>query len=118
MKILIVDDDLEVRSMITEQTRRLGHQTLSAADGLSALLLLKDNNDIDIIITDYRMPVLGGSDWIKLLRHYHPGIPLIIASAYGFIAEKLDKNVFFLRKPFSLHELQKALETIQNQQTG
>jgi CheY-like chemotaxis protein len=110
MKILIVDDDLVLRKSLQQQLQISGHQTLEAADGLSAFMSLKDNSDIEIIITDYRMPILGGSDWIGLLHHYHPDIPLIVASAYSFVEDKLGDNIIFLQKPFEISELKRAID--------
>jgi len=118
MKILIVDDDFGLRKSLQQQLQLLGHQVVEAADGLSAFIVLKDNSDIEVIITDYRMPVLGGNDWIELLHHYHPDIPLIVVSAYSFVEEKVRSNEIFIQKPFAIAELRSVLEKTKNMRTG
>lgn len=109
MKILIVDDDLGLRKSLRNQLELLGHTVLDAADGLSAFMALKSNSDIDSIITDYRMPVLGGRDWIELLRYYHPDLPIVVTSAYDFAGEDLGENMVFVQKPFDIEEISTVL---------
>jgi DNA-binding NtrC family response regulator len=110
MKILIVDDDLSVRKSVQLQLEQLGHEVVTASEGLSALKVLKDRNDIKAVITDYRMPVLGGKEWLDILQHYHPDLNTIVTSAYSFIKEKLGDKMVFLEKPFGPQELEAALE--------
>lgn len=105
MKILVIDDEFEVRETIKSMLTGLALEVLAVADAVSALLKLKDNSDICAIITDYRLPSLGGRDWIDLLKHYHPDKNLVVITGYEVARDNIGDTVKVLMKPFTKGQL-------------
>jgi len=85
--ILIVDDSLPMRSVIKRTLKAAGYgsaELLEAANGQEALDLMK-NSWVDIVITDYNMPVMNGLDFIKAIKSndLSKDIPVIVISTEG-----------------------------------
>src|ERR1051325_5866365 len=103
-RILLVDDEMDIRQVIAEVLRRVGYQTEIAADGAAAWEALQANS-YDLLITDNKMPRLSGVELVKKLRSARMALPVILAS--GTVpTEELDRNpwlqpVATLVKPFS-----------------
>lgn len=107
-RILIVDDDKATRDGLA---LALGHDyaVLTAADAETALRALTEH-EVDLVLTDLRMP---GRDGLSLLRDIiasHPGLPVILLSAYGSVESAVeamrDGAVDFLTKPVNLDHLE------------
>ncbi len=64
--ILLVDDDETVRETSADMLEELGHTVLQAADGDSALVLLDEHDEIDVMVTDIRMPGMSGLELSEL----------------------------------------------------
>ena len=84
-KILIVDDAASMRQQIAFVLETNGHQVLMGQDGLDGLEILKQNNDIDLVISDIRMPRMEGIPMIKKMRNdvRFRNLPIIILSTKG-----------------------------------
>ena len=98
-KILVIDDTFETRNHIKEKLEASGYSIITAVDGVDALKVLKNNPQIDLILTDYRMPSLGGEDLLDLLSHHYPNIKKIVVSGYPFIEQKLPQGLPLIPKP-------------------
>lgn len=109
MKILIVDDEFEIRETVKGLLSDVALEVICVADAVAALLVLKDHSDVHTIITDYRLPGLGGKDWIDLVRHYHPGKNIIVMTGYEAARDKIADAVKVLMKPFSKYQLLEAI---------
>lgn len=114
MKVLVIDDEFEARETIKNILSDSNTETLCVADAVSALLALKDHDDIEVIITDYRLPGLGGRNWIELLKHYHPTLNVIVISGYDIVMDNLSGklDVKILKKPVNKQKLLKAIGPI------
>lgn len=101
-KILLVEDEDAIRLTLRDFLKKNGYEVFVASDGVGAIKILLDN-EIDIIISDYRMDILGGDYWIRFLKKYCQRIHIIIIS--GFL--KPDFNIPFdvMYKPFDYKEL-------------
>ena len=102
-RILVVDDEENIREVIKEYAEFEGHQVSEACDGMQAIEMVK-NNDYDIIIMDVMMPRLDGYSACKEIRKIKQ-IPVLMLSARG---EEYDKLFGFeigiddyVVKPFS-----------------
>jgi DNA-binding NtrC family response regulator len=111
--VLIVDDEPNLRKVLSAQLRRHGYDVLAAEDGESAVAMLADH-PVDVVVTDLRMP---GMDGLALLGHVHallPGTPVVLITAHGTIdtaVEALKRGAFdYLTKPFDQDELRTVLE--------
>lgn len=109
MKILIVDDEFEVRETIKSMLEGVVSDIVYAADAVSAMLTLKDHEDVHTIITDYRMPGLGGKDWLDMVRYYHPKKNLVVMTGYEVAKDKLADSVKVVMKPFTKYQLINAI---------
>ncbi|HAI14131.1 MAG TPA: hypothetical protein DCM28_20665 [Phycisphaerales bacterium] len=81
---LIVDDDRTARLLIAQIVVRNGHQYIAASDGKRALEVLKDNPQVDVIITDMQMPNMRGDELVAKIRtdaHWQ-STPIIMVSGF------------------------------------
>ncbi|HQO13605.1 MAG TPA: sigma-54 dependent transcriptional regulator [Smithellaceae bacterium] len=111
-KILIVDDELNMRLVLTAMLKKEGYEIASAADGSEALSILK-SGPIDAVITDLKMPNVDGMELLDHMNDKHPAIPVIIITAHGTVAtavEALKKGALdYITKPFDLDELKNVI---------
>ena len=113
MKILLVDDERSVHSIVGRIARDKGHELISAFDGAEALLSFEVNQP-DLVILDVMLPKLDGFQTCRKLRELGAIVPVIFLSAKGDI---VDKGVGFdaggddyMVKPFSAEELSMRIE--------
>ncbi len=107
-KILIVDDEKEIRNLVEIYLKSEGYNTLKCADGEEALEVLENNKDIDLVILDIMMPKLDGIQTCLKIREERE-IPIIMLSAKSEDVDKiLGLNMGaddYLTKPFNPLEL-------------
>ncbi|MBO4867810.1 MAG: response regulator transcription factor [Ruminococcus sp.] len=115
-KILAVDDEAKIRTIIKEYAEFEGYEVAEAADGMEAVEMVK-NDDFDIIIMDIMMPRLDGYSACKEIQKIKK-IPVIMLSARG---EEYDKLFGFeigiddyMVKPFSPKELMARVRAVLN----
>jgi len=111
-RILVVDDELNMRLVLNAMLKKEGYDVVTASDGLNALKILKED-DCAVVITDLKMPNLDGMELLyRIVKHY-PSIPVIIITAYGTIGTAVDalkKGAFdYITKPFDQEELKNVL---------
>ena len=108
-RVLLVEDEVEVRQFAVRALKRQGYEVTEAADGVEALELMRANpGKIDIVVSDVVMPEMDGPTLFKELRKDNPLIKVIFVSGYPNEAfrETLGTEDFaFLPKPFSLPQL-------------
>lgn len=106
--ILVVDDEKYIREGLCKALELDGYQGLSAPDGLSAWNII-NKQSVDMVITDLRMPSMGGEDLLKKIYTTYPTIPVVVLTGHGTIedAVKAMQNgaVDFLTKPVDLGHL-------------
>lgn len=114
MKVLIVDDEEMIRSVLKEYVEFEGNQAFEAADGMEAVRLCREN-DYDIILMDVMMPRLDGFSAVKEIKKIKD-IPVIMLSARG---EEYDKLFGFeigvddyVTKPFSPKEVMARINVV------
>ncbi|MBI5234235.1 MAG: sigma-54-dependent Fis family transcriptional regulator [Deltaproteobacteria bacterium] len=111
-KVLVVDDDLQIRKALVEVLQRKGFSAASAESGQEALALM-EKDGFDAIVTDLKMPGMDGVELLRSVRQRASAIPVIIMTAYGTIenaieAMKLGAEDYVL-KPFSPELIDSAL---------
>ena len=117
-QILVVDDEANLRRVLAAQLARDGYEVHTAGDGEQALAFLKEHH-IDVVISDLRMPKLGGMDLLRSALRDHPNLPVVIITAHGTVdtaVEALKTGAFdYITKPFDQEEVRmivrKALRT-------
>ena len=105
-KILVVDDDPEVREIVAETLVEFGYGVVQAGSGEEALPMLDRRPDIGLVITDVRMPGMSGLELVELAQARSPTLKVIVISGY-FLPQPI--SVRFLKKPFHMHELASAV---------
>lgn len=110
-RILVVEDDREVLSMLMNYLDFLGYEIVGAEDGLQGLKFLR-SDFFDIVITDLSMPYVSGIGIISVIKKDYPSIPVIAITGFGRYAELLaqEKNAdCVLSKPFEVSDLENAI---------
>ncbi|MBF0572778.1 MAG: response regulator [Desulfamplus sp.] len=117
--VLLVEDNQMVLNMTTSVLKNIGCKVISAVNGMEAIELFKiHKHSISCIITDLSMPGIDGWTTLSKIRNMNPNIPAILASGYdeafAMAPDNPEKPQAFLHKPYSMKELQIALEKALN----
>ncbi len=104
--VLIVEDEDAIRLTLRDYLRRKGYDILVASDGVGAIKQLLDH-EVDLIVTDYRMDVLGGDYWIRFLERYCSDKQVFLTS--GFLKPEFPIPFHVLYKPFDYSELESMI---------
>ncbi|MBU3915539.1 response regulator, partial [bacterium] len=113
-RILLVDDESVIASLESEMLERLGYNVTSMTNSLSALEFFNTHpNDIDLLITDMRMPGISG---IQLASHFlsiRPDIPIIICSGFSESIDQQSAKIMgikeILMKPLTFNQFAGAV---------
>lgn len=110
--VLIVDDDRNLTVFLTTVLTLEGHQVVTAADGESALELLK-SQAVDVIVLDLRMPRMDGRAFFRELRSRGDNTPVLIASAFGAREAQWELGAEgAVEKPFTPETLARAIHEV------
>jgi len=106
-KILIIDDDVDLVSLIGTQLKARGYEVAAAFDGIRAISQAREEKP-DLIILDIKLPAGSGFKVFRILKEsFHTSlIPILLVSGEDDIKSELEKlNSPYLLKPFSMEEL-------------
>src|SRR4051812_37732151 len=110
-KILVADDEQNLRRVLTALLRRDGHDVVQAASGLEAIEHL---GQVDVVITDLRMPGADGMEVLRTASAKHPHVPVIMITAYGSVGqavEAIKAGAFdYIEKPFEQDSIRIIIE--------
>jgi PAS domain S-box-containing protein len=110
--ILLAEDEIGIRAMTKAYLESLGYRILEAADGSEAVKISRSyESSIDLILTDFVMPIMRGDVVVDSIREHRPGIKAlyITASSAGLVANEPDE---VLLKPFKFPDLGRRVRTI------
>ena len=105
--ILLVDDDDDVRETSADMLGELGYQVIQASNGPQALEIIEARPDLQVMVTDIRMPGMSGFELSELASGRRQSLKIILISGY-FTPQKVERR--FLQKPFRTHELDQAIQ--------
>jgi signal transduction histidine kinase len=115
IRILVADDDADIRMSLSERLRWLGHEVITAADGRAALAAV-EAHALDLIFLDVSMPRLNGIEALKLIRKRWPNLPVVVVTAYGTIrlaVEAMKEGaVDFITKPFEQGQIDQTVSAM------
>ena len=106
-RILLVEDDPDVRGVIAKHLEVQGYAVVEASDGLEGLQLL-EHEMFDLVITDIVMPFVSGVGVVRVVKTKHPGLPVIAITGQGKISEAMAaeyKSDLVLEKPIKMADL-------------
>ena len=113
MKILLVEDDLEISKLLAEFLQENGYEVFCQYDGLHVLDCLRENN-IDLILLDIMLPYRNGDTVLTAVRECST-VPIIIISAKGTTQNKIDLLRLgaddYITKPFDMEEVLARIES-------
>ncbi|MEM7248032.1 MAG: sigma-54 dependent transcriptional regulator [Acidobacteriota bacterium] len=112
-RIVVVDDDDGGREPLVRSLEKIGHEVIAFQDGESALAGLDESSSPDLLITDLRMPGIGGLELLKRLKARWPTLPAILITAHGSISSSFEAGRLgaevYLEKPLDIHELRRRV---------
>lgn len=114
-KILVVEDDKEISSLIREYLTENGYTTEYAENGLDAVRIIRDDNTLSLVLLDMMLPYQSGDMVLKKVREFS-NIPIIVVSAKSMVQSKIDAIRIgaddYITKPFDLDELLVRVEAV------
>lgn len=110
-RVLIVDDEEMVRSIITQLLLLKGHTVRTASSGPEALECVEQES-FDIVFTDFGMPEMSGADLAQTLRTSYPELPVVLLTGYTEPDAAVQHVQAVLSKPFKLKELQSTIQQL------
>jgi CheY-like chemotaxis protein len=111
--ILVVDDDPLIAMSTVEMLEDLGHQAIECNSAAQALTILKDGQEIDLMLTDQAMPGMTGLELAELAHKERPKMPILLATGYADLPASQIK-LPRLSKPYLQSELQDEINRLLN----
>ena len=112
-RLLIIDDEANMRHMLSTVLKKAGYQVETAADGAKGLEMIQQS-PYDFILCDIKMPIMDGMEFLKLSRDRIGGATVIMMSAYGSIDTAIDAMKSgaydYISKPFKTDEVYLTLK--------
>ncbi len=119
VRILVVDDERNIRNNLSALLDSVGYKVDTASNGDDALLRVKAGL-YDIVLVDIQMPKMGGLELLGLLRGLRPRMPVVMLTAHGTVARAVEAMklgaVDFIEKPFDPKNLLLLCEEILERQ--
>ena len=113
MNILLVDDDLDCLGALQGLVKSLGHSSIATDDPRDALEQYAQHA-FDLVITDFRMPAMNGSEFARKIRAKNPEAKIILVTGYVLIEEVPGESLFVavIEKPVDVRELKGLLDAM------
>ncbi len=119
VKILVVDDERNIRNNLQMVLEAGGYEVETARDGDEAVLRVKEGH-YDMVFVDIQMPRMNGMELLRYLRALRPKMPLVMLTAYGTVARAVEAMklgaVDFVEKPFDPKAIQLLCQEILERQ--
>jgi len=111
LDVLLVDDEQLVRDGTAAMLRELGHRVVEATGAGEALEKLQAGLQVDVVVTDYKMPRMDGAEFARRLHRSQPALPVLLITGYSGHADDTD-GMSRLAKPFRQADIAAALEEL------
>lgn len=114
-KILIAEDDNEIRRLLYDYLTALGYRAVTAENGPEAIAAARAQTELSLILLDLMLPFKSGDSVLKAIREFS-AVPVIVVSAKDGVQTKIDLLRLgaddYITKPFDLDELSVRIETV------
>jgi len=108
--VLVMDDDSAVREVTSAMLSDLGHSVVEAGSGGAALDLLRTDQRVDVLLADYAMPGMNGSEVARAAMELRPGLPILFITGYADLKALRDVGEErIIQKPFRDEELARKI---------
>jgi len=124
-RIVVAEDDFEMRRLVADCLRKDGHEVQEVADGAGLLLHVENafflnqvSVPVDLFVTDIRMPLYTGIEIVRGLRDAGLFTPVVIMTAFGNAESRADAHALgatLLDKPFKMEQLRGAVDRLLRQ---
>src|SRR5436190_11930791 len=109
-RLLIAEDDADMRDLLQEVLEEAGHETVVAVNGRAALTTIQHQSEpLDLVITDVQMPNAKADEILRAVRQYRPEAPVIVITAFGSVEQAVElvkAGAFqYITKPFDTGDL-------------
>lgn len=119
-RVLIIDDEAEIRRNLTFGLMQEGYQVVACPDGVSAIHELNLSRErgvgYDCMVTDIFMPDIDGLKILKVIKAQYPDLPVVVITGFGDVSLELEAlaehNTGYLDKPFEIPDLVAAIEAL------
>ena len=115
-KILVVDDEEVIRYTLQKKLSRLGYNVISVEKAENVIYLIKQGEDIDLIITDIKLGRMDGIELLRRVSALEDPIPVLIITGHGNVEDAIKALRFgardFIRKPFDINEVASSVRTV------
>jgi CheY-like chemotaxis protein len=112
LQILVVEDNPDSRELLGEMLRVLGHEAHCVSNAEMAIRCI-DGLHVDVLLADINLPGMSGIELAGRLTARTPDLRVIFASGFGYlIAERMEFDFILLPKPYSLYQLEHALDAV------
>jgi signal transduction histidine kinase len=112
LKLLFVDDDALISLSTAALLEDLGHAVIKVSSGTAALDVLKGEEAVDLMITDYAMPGMTGLQLAEAARKLRPGLPILLATGYADLPARARVDLPRLAKPYRQHQLAEKITSM------
>jgi CheY-like chemotaxis protein len=109
LRVLLVDDEENIRDSTRQLLESMGCQVIQACDGVEALERLGSGEPFSMVILDLMMPKMDGRQTLAVLKKDYPSLPVVLCSGYSEQEIQGGWNGVFLAKPYSRGKLKEAL---------
>ena len=114
-RILVVDDEEALRTVLSTELSSEGYDVNTAADGSEAIDLVKDNN-YDLVLLDIKMPNVDGFEVLKFVKGNKPDIKVIMLTGFADLKNAIESKRLgaedFVSKPYDLVDLLTTIERV------
>jgi DNA-binding response OmpR family regulator len=112
MKLLVVDDDINIQRLYQEELEEEGYEVVIASTGKDALEIF-ENEDPDIVTLDILMPDIDGISLLRKMKEKRPDIPIIMSTAYDYRDDfAVWASEAYIVKSSDLAELKKTIKNL------
>ena len=114
-RILVVDDEDALRTVLSSELEGEGYTVASAADGSEAIEILK-KDEFDLILLDIKMPNVDGFEVLKFVKETHPETKVIMLTGFADLKNAIESKKLgaedFVSKPYDLVDLLTTVERV------
>jgi CheY-like chemotaxis protein len=114
--VLVVDDEPEIRKLVTAMLSRNGYRVLTADTGENAVRLYRNNPEIDLLLTDVVAPGMSGPMIADQIAALNPGIKVLFMSGYDGtqVVQRyvVERGYSLLSKPFTMEQLEERVRSV------
>jgi DNA-binding NtrC family response regulator len=114
-KILIVDDEIDLRLLLAHELASIGYDIQEASDGAEAIELLKIHQ-FDLALLDIQMPTVNGIQVLKYIKEHSPNTKAIMLTGYADLKHAMEAKEYgardFIAKPYKISDITSTLERL------